>query len=91
MPTYEYQCTKCDHNFEVVQKINDKPLVSCEKCGGRVRKVLFPVGIVFKGSGFYVTDNRKPHTPASGGSSDGEGKPTEPGKKDTAEAKPKTG
>ncbi|MDO8684363.1 MAG: zinc ribbon domain-containing protein [Armatimonadota bacterium] len=68
MPTYGYQCTKCDHSFEVFQKITDEPLTECEKCGSHVRKVLFPVGIVFKGSGFYVTDNRKPHTPPSGNS-----------------------
>ena len=89
MPTYEYQCTKCDHSFEVIQKITDKPLTVCEKCGGRLRKALFPVGIVFKGSGFYVTDNRKPHTPPTGGDSDGEKKPAEAPKKDkdTAEVK----
>jgi len=60
MPTYEYQCAKCDHSFEVIRKIADKPITECEKCGGRVRKVFFPVGIVFKGSGFHINDYRKP-------------------------------
>jgi putative FmdB family regulatory protein len=60
MPTYEYQCTKCDHSFEIIQKITDDPISDCEKCGGRVRKVMFPVGIVFKGSGFHINDYRKP-------------------------------
>lgn len=84
MPTYEYQCTKCDHSFEIIQKITEDAITACEKCGGRVRKVMFPVGIVFKGSGFYVTDNRKPHTPASSESSP---KPSEPAKTDTKDTK----
>lgn len=60
MPTYEYQCTKCENNFEIVQKITDDPISVCEKCGGRIRKIMFPVGIVFKGSGFHINDYRKP-------------------------------
>lgn len=80
MPTYEYQCTKCDHSFEIIQKITEDAITACEKCGGRVRKVMFPVGIVFKGSGFYVTDNRKPHTPVASESSP---KPPEPAKVET--------
>ncbi|MEN6372320.1 MAG: FmdB family zinc ribbon protein [Armatimonadota bacterium] len=59
MPTYEYECCECGHRFEVFQKITDDPITVCEKCSGRVRKVLFPVGIVFKGSGFYVNDYKK--------------------------------
>lgn len=65
MPTYEYQCTKCDHSFEVIQKITEEPLTDCEKCGGKVRKVVFPVGIVFKGSGFHINDYRKPDKSSS--------------------------
>ena len=60
MPTYGYRCTNCNHTFEVVQKITDEPLKECEKCKGEVKRVLFPVGIVFKGSGFHVNDYRKP-------------------------------
>lgn len=60
MPTYEYQCGECGHSFEVIRKITEDPLTECEKCGGRVRKVLHPVGIVFKGSGFHINDYRKP-------------------------------
>ena len=60
MPTYGYQCTACSHTFEVVQKITDKPIRECEKCKAEVRKLLYPVGIVFKGPGFHVTDYRKP-------------------------------
>jgi len=59
MPRYEYKCKKCGKNFEVVHGINDS-VDSCESCGGEVRRVFHPVGIVFKGSGFYATDAKKP-------------------------------
>lgn len=59
MPRYEYKCKKCDHQFEVSHSINDS-IDSCESCGGEVRRVFHPVGIVFKGSGFYATDAKKP-------------------------------
>ncbi len=56
MPTYGYQCTACDNQFEIVQRITDDPLTTCESCGGTLRKKIFPVGIAFKGTGFYVND-----------------------------------
>ncbi|MDX6334153.1 MAG: hypothetical protein QOG05_1493 [Streptosporangiaceae bacterium] len=59
MPTYQYTCTECGEQVEVVQKFTDDPLTVCTACGGRLRKVFSPVGIVFKGSGFYRTDSRK--------------------------------
>ena len=58
MPTYQYLCTHCGHEFEVVQSFSDDAISSCEKCQGAVRKVYNSVGIVFKGSGFYKTDSR---------------------------------
>ncbi|HEY1319761.1 MAG TPA: FmdB family zinc ribbon protein [Streptosporangiaceae bacterium] len=58
MPTYQYACTACDERLEVVQKFTDDSLTTCEVCGGSLRKVYSPVGIVFKGSGFYRTDSR---------------------------------
>lgn len=58
MPTYQYACTECGEQSEVVQKFSDDPLTVCSACGGRLRKVFSPVGIVFKGSGFYRTDSR---------------------------------
>jgi putative FmdB family regulatory protein len=58
MPTYEYACTECGDRTEVVQSISDPPLTTCTVCGGTLRKVFSPVGIVFKGSGFYRTDSR---------------------------------
>ena len=58
MPTYEYACTDCGDKSEVVQRFSDDPLTVCTECGGKLRKVFSPVGIVFKGSGFYRTDSR---------------------------------
>ena len=58
MPTYQYQCVECGGQLEAVQKFTDDALTVHEDCGGRLRKVFSPVGIVFKGSGFYRTDSR---------------------------------
>ncbi|MDA8438564.1 MAG: zinc ribbon domain-containing protein [Propionibacterium sp.] len=58
MPTYQYRCTECGNELEVVQKFTDPVLTHCEACNGALRKVYNPVGVVFKGSGFYATDNR---------------------------------
>ena len=57
MPTYEYLCKTCSHRFETWQKMTDEPLTICPECGGAIRRVLYPAGIVFKGSGFYKTDH----------------------------------
>ena len=57
MPTYEYQCKSCEHRFEVWQKMTDEALTICPECNGPIRRILFPAGIVFKGSGFYKTDH----------------------------------
>jgi len=57
MPTYEYECKCCGHNFEVFQSMSDEPLKTCVKCGKEVRRLIFGgAGVIFKGSGFYVTD-----------------------------------
>jgi len=58
MPTYEYLCKTCGHRFETWQKMTDDPLTTCPDCGAAIRRVLFPAGVVFKGSGFYKTDHR---------------------------------
>ena len=67
MPTYEYVCRNCNHRFEVVQPITSEPLTKCEQCGGEIRRVLFPVGVVYKGTGFYTTDYARKN--GSGGAS----------------------
>ena len=60
MPTYEYECAKCKHSFEVFQNINDKPITSCPKCGKGVKRLIGGgAGVIFKGSGFYVNDYKK--------------------------------
>ena len=58
MPVYEYQCETCSIRFEKRQRFSDAPLTECPECGGLLHKVIQPVGVIFKGSGFYVTDNR---------------------------------
>ncbi len=58
MPLYTYRCNENDHEFQVRQRMTDEPLTECPICGGRARRVVSSVGVVFKGSGFYVTDNR---------------------------------
>ncbi|GAA2653407.1 hypothetical protein GCM10010412_021490 [Nonomuraea recticatena] len=58
MPTYQYVCNDCGEPLEVVQKFSDDALTVCPNCEGQLRKVFSAVGIVFKGSGFYRTDNR---------------------------------
>ena len=61
MPIYTYQCENCGVRFEQRQKFSDEPLKQCPECNQNdLRKVYLPVGIVFKGSGFYATDNRSP-------------------------------
>ena len=65
MPIYEYVCTNCGLQFERHQRVSDDPVQICPECAGQVRRVIHSVGVIFKGSGFYVTDNRR----GSGGSS----------------------
>lgn len=65
MPTYEYACTACGERTEARQGFDDPPLDTCPYCGGRLRKLYSPVGIVFKGSGFYATDAKKKATTSS--------------------------
>jgi len=56
MPIYGYRCSNCGHEFEIQQRMSDQPLKACPKCQGKLNKILYPVGISFKGSGFYTTD-----------------------------------
>jgi putative FmdB family regulatory protein len=74
MPTYEYACTRCGQHVEVFQRLSEEPLTTCGACGGPLRKVFHPAGIVFKGSGFYATDNRSKPPASSGAGTNGDAK-----------------
>ncbi|MBN1413422.1 MAG: zinc ribbon domain-containing protein [Spirochaetales bacterium] len=63
MPTYDYECKSCKEKFELFQKISDDPITHCPKCNGKVKRLIGGgLGIIFKGSGFYSTDNKKSNT-----------------------------
>jgi len=80
VPTYQYTCTDCGEPVEAVQKFTDDPLTVCAACGGRLRKVFSPVGIVFKGSGFYRTDSRNSSVAADAKKDKQDGKPADSAK-----------
>lgn len=69
MPVYEYACDECGYRFDAKQSWSDDPLTVCPECTGAIRRVLHPAGVIFKGSGWYITDNRKPEKAGSSGSS----------------------
>lgn len=74
MPNYDYECSKCNRVFEVFQRISEEPLKTCPTCGGRVKRLIGGgIGIIFKGSGFYSTDNKR--SSASGGNGKPKGEP----------------
>jgi len=68
VPIYEYECNSCRYRFELRQRFDDKPVARCPVCQGTSRRVFYPAPIIFKGSGFYVTDYRKPGPGEDGGS-----------------------
>ena len=65
MPIYQYRCTNCGEDLEIFQRMTEAALDECPSCSGELRKVFAPVGIVFKGSGFYATDSKKSSSAAS--------------------------
>ena len=68
MPIYEYQCKKCSHRFERIQKFSDAPVKTCPQCGGKVERLISSPAVQFKGTGWYVTDYaRKGSSPSSSG------------------------
>jgi putative FmdB family regulatory protein len=69
MPTYVYRCDDCDHQFELFQRMSDDPVEVCPQCDSKVRRVIHPVGVVFKGSGWYINDSRAKNS-ANGTSAD---------------------
>ena len=86
MPTYAYRCARCDEEFDVVQSFSEKSLTKHDVCGGPVRKLFKPTGVLFKGPGFYVTDSRKPE---KSGASGGSGKSDTPAKSESGASKNK--
>jgi putative FmdB family regulatory protein len=82
MPLYEYECKKCGHRFEKIQKFSDKMIKKCPECGGQVEQMISAPAVQFKGSGWYVTDYaKKGSSAAAGGDS---------GSKDKKDDKPKS-
>jgi putative FmdB family regulatory protein len=86
MPLREYQCKKCKHRFEKIEKFSDKPLKKCPQCGGPLEEVISAPAVQFKGSGWYVTDYARKGS-GSAGSSSGEG---ESGAKESKETPKET-
>lgn len=86
MPIYSYRCKDCGYEFDQRQRMSDDPLAVCPVCEGRVRRVVNSVGVVFKGSGFYVTDNRGTNSAntVNGKSSDTAESPEKPAEKKTS-------
>jgi putative FmdB family regulatory protein len=81
VPIYTYTCTACNDVIEKRQSFSDPPLTTCEQCGGALRKVIHPVGIVFKGSGWYITDSRSSSASANGRTSSSSSNEGEAGSK----------
>ncbi|MGH2462811.1 MAG: FmdB family zinc ribbon protein [Candidatus Limnocylindria bacterium] len=71
MPTYDYRCRDCGHTIEIIHSILEDGPEVCERCRGPMQRVLHPTGVIFRGSGFYATDSRKPAGTASGESAAG--------------------
>lgn len=90
MPTYAYQCQECGHAFDIFQKFAEDPLTVCDQCQGRIRRVIHPTPVVFKGSGWYINDSKVAATKsgADAKKADGDGKA---GKGDTADKAEKNG
>ena len=85
MPLYEYQCKKCGHRFEKIQKFSDKMVKKCPECGGLVEQMISAPAVQFKGSGWYVTDYaKKSSSPGSGGDSASNDKKDDKSKADGA-------
>jgi putative FmdB family regulatory protein len=97
MPTYEYECQQCGHRFEEFQKMSDERLQKCPKCGGKLRRLIGTgAGMLFKGSGFYVTDYRsssykEQKKKESGDSSHVKDQPSKPDSGETPKKKPDSG
>jgi putative FmdB family regulatory protein len=89
MPTYGYECKSCKEQFETFQRITEDPLTIHDGCGGELRRLLYPVGIVFKGPGFYVNDYAK-SAKSDNGPSSAKAEPKAESTESKAEAKSET-
>jgi putative FmdB family regulatory protein len=90
VPTYDYRCRSCGSVTEVIHSMLEDGPKACERCGGELRRVLFPSGIIFKGSGFYRTDSRSSASSSEGGS-DSAATPASSDAKTTSTKAPETG
>ena len=89
MPTYEYECTQCGKPFEFFQSISEPPKEKCEECGGKLTKLLSAgSGLIFKGSGFYITDYKNKGGGEGKSESSGESKASNPEAKGSTDNKP---
>lgn len=88
MPIYLYECEDCGERFEAKQSFSDAPLAVCPTCEGAIHRVIQPVGVVFKGSGFYVTDSRGKQNLATPGARKDDSKPSEGSASDSSSATP---
>ena len=86
MPIYGYRCSNCGHEFEIQQRMSDDPLKVCPKCQGKLTKMLYPTGVIFKGSGFYSTDYKGS---GKSSSSNGSGSASESSSSDSPKSEPK--
>lgn len=88
MPLYEYQCTKCQHKFELLQRFSDPQVTACPRCGGEVQQMISASMVQFKGSGWYATDYARKSSPSpSNGSKKSESKPESTAKPTSSEEK----
>lgn len=88
MPTYDYQCRQCGTTYEVIHSMREEGPTTCERCGGELRRVLYPSGIIFKGSGFYSTDARSASGTRRGSTPSAPTKDGTPGTGEGSAAKP---
>ena len=90
MPLREFQCKKCKHRFERIQKFSDKPLKKCPECGGPLEELLSAPAVQFKGSGWYVTDYAKKSSTSSSSTSESDSSTKDSSKETKKEEKPKS-
>ena len=83
MPTYQYECISCGHQFELFQSFSDEAIKICPECNGEVKKVYSAVGVVFKGSGFYKTDSSNSSSSSNKGNTGESGKTSKSGKNES--------